>query len=73
MLQRLAVMRSAKARKRAERVAAGWEPEPKMERYYPLEIGVRDKRNGEVAWIDFRSVRDAVRRLGIVQKYYVHR
>ncbi len=47
-----------------------WEDEPKFVRYYPLEIGVRDKRTGETAWVDFKSVRDAMRRLSIVSKHY---
>jgi len=46
------------------------EPEPKMERWFQLELGVRDKITGEVAWTDFKSVRDAAKRLSIIQKYY---
>lgn len=57
----LARMRAAKERKRRERVAAGFGPEPKMQRVFPLEIGFRDKRSGEVAWTDLRSVRQAMR------------
>lgn len=47
------------------------EPEPKLTRYFPLEIGIRDKRTKEVAWTDFRSVRDATKRLAVIQKNYV--
>lgn len=71
MLRKLANMRAAKARLRQERIAAGLlEHEPKMIRYFPLELGVRDKATGEVAWVDLRSVRDAARRLGVVLKFY---
>lgn len=66
-LQRLAQMRAAKERKR---LAHPIEREPQFVRWFPLEIGVRDKRTGETAWTDFVSVRDAVRRLAVVQKYY---
>lgn len=64
-------MRAAKERLRLERGADGLlEREPKLERYYPLELGVRDKRTGEVAWVEFKGIRDAMRRLSVVQKYY---
>jgi hypothetical protein len=46
------------------------EREPKLERYYPLELGVRDKRTGEIAWVDFKGLRDALRRLSVVQRFY---
>lgn len=70
-LRKLANMRAAKARLRQERGEAGLlEREPKLERWFPLELGLRDKRTGEVAWTDFRSIRDAARRLAVVQKYY---
>lgn len=61
-------MRAAKERKRLANPA---EREPKLVRWFPLELGLRDKRSGEVAWVDFRSVRDAAKRLAVVQKYYV--
>jgi hypothetical protein len=67
---RMARLRERKARKHRERIAAGWTPEPKMVRWFPLELGVRDKRTGETAWVDLRSVRDAAKRLRIVLKYY---
>ena len=67
MLQKLANMRAVKARKR---LANPVEREPKMVRYYPLSLGVKDKRTGDVAWVDFRSIRDAIRRLSVVQKEY---
>ncbi len=60
---------AARERKRQERIVAGWEPEPNLTRYYPLELGVRDKRTCEVAWIDLRSVRDASKRLRVVLKF----
>ena len=46
------------------------EREPKMERWYPLELGLRDKATGEMAWVDFRGLRDAGRRLAAVRKHY---
>ena len=67
MLRRMAAMRAAKARKRAENPV---EREPVMERWFPLELGLRDKRTGEFAWTDFRSIRDAVRRLSVVRREY---
>lgn len=38
-------------------------------RWFPLELGVRDKRNGQTAWVDLRSVRDAAKRLNVILKY----
>ena len=66
MLRKMANMRAAKARKRR---ANPPEHEHKMERYFPLELGVRDKRTGEVAWTDLRSVRDTAKRIAIVLKF----
>lgn len=66
-LRQLAQMRAAKQRKR---LANPLEREPGMTRYFPLELGVRDKRSGDTAWIDFRSVRDAARRLTVIQTFY---
>jgi hypothetical protein len=62
----MAAARVAKARKRDEAIAAGWSPEPKMVRHYPVEVGVRLKASGETAWVDLVSVRDASRRLAVV-------
>ena len=70
MLQKLARARAAKERKRLARIAAGWEPEPKLVRWHPLELGVRDRLTGEVAWTELRSVRDAARRLAVVLREY---
>lgn len=70
-LATLAKMRAARERIRQERVAAGWIQEPRMERWYPLELGLRDKETGEVAWVDFKGLRDALRRLAVVRRYYV--
>ena len=66
-LKRLANMRAAKERKR---LAAPSEREPKLVPYHPLELGLRDKATGEVAWVDFKSLRDALRRLADVRRYY---
>jgi hypothetical protein len=53
-----------------KRLANPIEREQKLVRYYPLQLGVRDKRNGDTAWIDFKSVRDAAWRLSVIQKLY---
>jgi hypothetical protein len=60
-LATLARMREAKARRREARIAAGWTPEPKFARWFPMEIGFRDRSSGEVAWTELRSVRQAAR------------
>ena len=65
-LAKMANMRAAKARKRLEHPA---EVMPKLEKWFRLELGVRDKTTGEVAWTDLRSVRDAAKRLAVVIKY----
>ena len=68
VLRKMVLMRAAKERKR---LASGpREEEPKLIRYFPLELGLRNKRTGEVAWVDFKSVRDAAKRLAVVLKYY---
>lgn len=67
-LLKCANMRAAKARKRLENPP---EHEPNMERYYSLELGIRNKHTGEVAWVDLKSVRDAAKRIGMVLKFYV--
>ena len=51
--------------------AARPDTEPKFEMWFPLELGVRDKQTGETAWVDLRSIRDAVRRLRIVLRHYI--
>ncbi len=69
MLQRMAAMRAAKARKRLSGPPP--EPEPRrMIRWTGLSLGVRDDTTGEVAWVPFRSVRDAARRLAVVLRNY---
>lgn len=67
MLRKMSAMRAAKAR---NRLANPVEHEPRMQRYYPLELGLRDRRSGEVAWVPFRSIRDSIRRLSVVQRWY---
>ena len=66
-LQQLAQMRAAKERKR---LANPVEREPEFERWFPLELGVRDKHSGEVAWVDLRSVRDAAKRISVMLNNY---
>ncbi len=67
MLRKMANMRAAKERKR---LANPVEREPRMARWFPLELGLRDKRTQQTAWVDFRSVRDAAKRLAVVQRFY---
>lgn len=71
-LRRLSQMRAAKERNRLENPV---EHEPKLERWYRFEIGVRDKLTGQMsygeAWTDFRSIRDAVRRLRVIKEYCI--
>jgi hypothetical protein len=68
MLRKMANMRAAKERKR---LANPVEREPKLVRWFPLELGVRDKRMKEFSWVDLRSVRDAAKRISVVLKNYV--
>lgn len=51
--------------------ASAPEREPRFERWFPMELGMRDKATGETAWVDFRGLRDAMRRLTVVRKFYV--
>lgn len=67
MLKKMANMRAAKERKR---MANPVEREPKLEPWHPLELGLRDKLTEEVAWVDFKSLRDTMRRLAVVMKFY---
>ncbi|MDE2105158.1 MAG: hypothetical protein KGL39_48470 [Patescibacteria group bacterium] len=66
---KMANWRAAKERKRKERIADGWEPEPKMVLAYRFEFGVRDKKTGETAWHDLVSVRHASKALSLILKY----
>ena len=66
VLRKMKSMRAAKERKR---LANPVEREPEYVRYYPLQLGIRNKHTGETAWTDFKSVRDAAKRLTIIQKY----
>lgn len=60
----------ATARWTTQRLKPKPEPEPKLERYYPLEVGFRDKATGEFAWTDFRSVRQGLRAASLIQNLY---
>src|SRR3990167_8818203 len=51
--KKMACWREAKERKRLLNPV---ERKPVMERYFPLEWAVRDKRNGDIVWMDLRSV-----------------
>lgn len=69
-LEKLEHWRRRKAEIRQERIVAGLlEREPRMQRFYPLEFGVRNKQTGETAWHDLKSVRHAAKALGLVLKY----
>ncbi len=74
ILRKMANMRAAKERLRQQRAAAGLlEREPKFERWFPLQLGLRDKTSREVAWTDLRSIRDAAKRIAVVLRFYVPR
>lgn len=66
--RRLAKIRWAKWRAEAHNRP---ESEPRMERYYPFEFGVRRKGNGETHWHDLVSVRHAAKALGLILKFCV--
>jgi hypothetical protein len=68
-LKKLANMRAAKERKRQERIAAGWTPEPRYVRHYRFEIGFRNKGTGETCFVDLKSARQAHTIAGLVLKY----
>jgi hypothetical protein len=76
--QRVKWALSARGRRMAKARWSKWrrdaanrpEPEPRMERWFPLEFGVRDKRSGESCWLDLRSLRDVMRRLSVLLRYY---
>lgn len=68
-LIKLANMRAAKECKRLARGPR--EGEPKMARWFPLEFGVRDKRNGDTTvWTDLKSTRDVAKRIAVLLKHY---
>lgn len=66
-LLKLANMRAAKERKRLENPM---EREPKLVRWFPLEFGVRDKRNEDTVWMDLKSTRDVAKRIAVLLKHY---
>lgn len=68
VLRKMAAMRAAKDR---HRMGNQLEPRPSVDKPAPfLEFGVRDVRSGEAGWVPFVSLRDAMRRLAVVRKYY---
>lgn len=67
----MAVMRSAKARKRLARPII--EEEPKMVRTFPLEIGIRDTITGEDGWVPLKSARFARRLATVMLNFYMPR
>jgi hypothetical protein len=69
-LAKLARWREAKERKRQERIAAGWVPDPKLVRWHRFELGVRDKVTGETHFTDLKSARHAHKAVGLILKFY---
>ena len=69
-LDKLARWRKRKAEIRQERIAAGLlEREPRMERYYRFELGIRDTFTGEIGFVQLKSTRDAAKRISLVLKF----
>lgn len=70
VLKKMAAMRDAKERKRL----ASWPPEfpvrGQVVRYPFLSWAMRDELSGETHWMPLISVRDAVRRIGMVARFY---
>jgi hypothetical protein len=67
VLRKMAAWRAAKERKRLERGPV--EQEPRMQRWNRYTITVTDRLTGETGSFELRSLRDAVKRLGLVVKY----
>ena len=67
VLRKMAAWRAAKERKRLERGPV--ESEPRMERWNRYTITVYDRLTGETGSFELRSLRDAVKRLGLVLRY----
>jgi len=62
-------MRAAKERKRLDHGPR--EEVPRLTRWHPFEFGFREQRRPQTeSWIEFRSLRDTLRRLRIVLRYY---
>ena len=69
-LEKLARWRQRKAEIRQERIAAGLiEREPKLERHYRFEIGIRNKATGETCFVDLKSARQAHKIAGLILKH----
>ena len=69
-LLKLARWRKLKAEKHQRLAEAGLlEQEPRMERCYRYELGVRDAVTGDVGFVPLKSVRDAARRLRLILKH----
>jgi hypothetical protein len=68
VLRKMAAWRAAKERKRLARGPV--EEEPRMERYYPYEIGIRVKTTGEYAWTALKSARFAQRLATAILQHY---
>lgn len=67
-MRKMAAMREAKERKRLERGPR--DEDLKMVRWFPLEFGVRDKRNEDTVWMDLKSTRDVAKRIAVLLKHY---
>ena len=70
ILRKMASMRAAKERKRIERGSVEHEPNMRVVRYPHLSWAMRDDLSGDVVWMEFKSVRDMARRVGVVARFY---
>ena len=69
-LLKLERWRKLKAEKRQRLIEAGLlEREPRMERCYRFELGIRDTYTGDLAFVPLKSARDAGRRIRLILKY----
>lgn len=62
-------MRNAKERKRLANPKR--EEVPRMRRDTGLKFGLKDMATGDIAWVQFVSIRDVIRRLSVVIRYYL--
>ncbi len=42
-----------------------------MRRDTGLKFGLKDMATGDIAWVQFVSIRDVIRRLSVVIRYYL--
>lgn len=70
VLRKMAAMRAAKERKRLERGPIEEEPRMRTVRHPFLSWAVRDDLSGDICWMEFISIRDMLKRMSVVAKYY---